>query len=396
MTGADRPAILVVFYANPDHYPPTRNAIVMLRERFRVHLVCRNDAGPALMTWPDDVRVERVGPAISERERAEGRASAKLREYLGFVRAVRRALAAGRPAVAFAYEPHALAALALAGCRAPIVYQRHELEIGSEVALPWTSMQTWILALARRIGRRAAVVVFPEKNRAEIYQRAVGDPRPAMIVPNFPMLSAFPAPSPWTEILEARRRTRQILYRGSIGSDNGVFEMVRAMGHLDAGFSLRLCGRAAPEVVREIEAVAASIGVAGRVRYDGVVPYERLNRETALAAVGLVLYQQRAGNNLVLNATATNKLYEYAACGVPVVAPDWPSYRDFFAGDAWVELADASDPAAVARAIERIFEDPGRYEERCRAARRAFEERFNYDAVFAPLLDRIAGLAGGA
>jgi len=389
--GGPSPTLLVVFYANPDRYPPTRNAILLFRERFRVHLVCRNNADPASTTWPDDVRVERVGAPASDREKATAPAAAKTLEYLAFVRAVRRALSADRPRVVYAYEPHALSALALAGCRAPIVYHRHESE--EEGSFPWRSLQTWILALARHQARRTSLVVFPEQRRAETYQRLAGDPRPVLLVPNFPLLSAFPPPSPWPAILDARWRERVVLYRGAIGRDNGILQMVRALPHLDPGISLRLCGGATPEFEREIQTLAAGLGVASRVRYDGFVPFDRLNRETVAAAAGMVLYQQIHANN-EFNVSATNKLYEYAACGVPVVMPGSRGYRDFFAGESWVEHADPADPASVAAALQRLFADRGRYEERCQAARRAFEVRFNFDAVFAPLLDRVVALAG--
>lgn len=391
MSPGDKPALLVVFYANPDRYPPTYNAIRLLSARFRVRVICRANADPPSVTWPAEVRVDRVGPAVPEREKYTASIGAKLGEYLAFVWAVRRALAADRPEVAYAYEPHAVTALGLAGCRARTVYQRHEIEeLGP---IDRRSLQGWILALSWRFGRRADLLVFPEKRRAELYQRFVGDPRAPLIVPNFPLLSAFAAPTGWPAILEARWREKVLLYRGAIGASNGILQMVRALPDLDAAITLRLCGGAEPEFARELRATATALGVAERVRSDGFVPYDRLNRETVGAAVGLVLYQ-RVQANLEFNATATNKLYEYAACGVPVVVPDRPGFRAFLAGESWVEYAEADSPASVANAVRRLFADRARYEERAVAARRAFEERFNYEAVFAPLRDAVLALAG--
>lgn len=387
----EKPALLVVFYANPDRYPPTYNAVRLLREHFRVRVICRANADPPSVTWPDDVRVDRVGPAVPDHEKYTVSSAAKLREYLGFVWAVRRALAADRPQVAYAYEPHALTALGLAGCRARTVYHRHEIEdLGP---IDRRSLQGWILALSWRFGRRADLLVFPEQHRADMYQRFVGDPRSPLIVPNFPLLSAFAAPTDWPAILEARWREKVLLYRGAIGAYNGILQMVRALPDVDAAITLRLCGGAEPEFARALRALATELCVAGRVRHDGFVPYDRLNRETVGAAVGLVLYQ-RVQANLEFNATATNKLYEYAACGVPVVVPDRPSFRAFLSGESWVEYADAAEPASVASAVGRLFADRAQYEERARAARRAFEERFNYEAVFAPLRARVLALAG--
>ena len=377
-------ALLVVFYADPDGYPPTVNAVRLLAEHFRVRILARAEAQARGITWPEGIRIDRLGPGLSTRERDAAPAADKLREYLAFILAVRRALAEDRPSVVYAYEPHALGALALSGCRAPIVYHRHE----SEAPFVWKNLQSWIGLLALRRAPRAELVVFPERLRAAEYQRLSGDDRPPLVVPNFPLRAAFPPPD-LAALIPERLRGPVAHYRGAVGSENGIVQMVGALRHLSPAISLRVSGRAEPAFVRELEGLAASLGCAGRLRYDGFVPFEQLNVETARSAVGLVLYQA-VSNNLTNNVSATNKLYEYAACGLPVVVPDRPAFREFLAGEAWVEYADARDPASIARAIEACLSGgPARYEQRARAARRAFEERLNFEAVFGPLLDRI-------
>src|SRR5262245_47362268 len=97
------PPLLVVFYANPDFYPPTFNAIRILREHFAVTVVCRN-VDDRTLAWPEDVRIERVGEHATGRAKMELSAAAKLREHLAFVWAVRRAIHAIRPRVVYAYE----------------------------------------------------------------------------------------------------------------------------------------------------------------------------------------------------------------------------------------------------------------------------------------------------
>lgn len=386
-----KPALLVTLYGNPDRYPPTYNAVLLLRDRFRVRVLCRANADAPGVSWPADVRVDRVGPALADREKNAQPAAVKLREYLGFAWAVRAALAEDRPPVVFAYEPHALVALALAGRRARVVYQRHEIEEPGPIDR--RSLQGWILYASWRLSRRADLVVFPEPTRAALHQRVTEDRRAPLIVPNFPLRRVFPEPEPFAEVIAARWDRRTLLYRGAIGADNGIVQMVRALPLLEGSIVLRLCGGADIEFARTFRALAVDLGVEDRLRYDGFVPYERLNRETAQAIAGLVLYQPKM-TNLAFNATATNKLYEYAACGVPVVVPDNAAFRSFLSGESWVEFADPTDPSAVAAAVSRLLADREVYAARCFAARRAFEARFNYEAVFAPLRERLLALAG--
>jgi len=92
--------------------------------------------------------------------------------------------------------------------------------------------------------------------------------------------------------------------------------------------------------------------------------------------------------------SASNKLFEYAAMGLPVVVPDRESYRDFLGDAEWVSYADVAHPRSIAHAIASIFADRERYVAMSRAARRAFEEKYNYERVFAPALERILELSG--
>jgi len=385
-----RPSLLVVFYADPDRYPPTYSAVCLLAQHFRVRIICRKTADPPSVTWPEGVRVDRIGLGGAAARRMQASHAGKIAEFFHFAWAVRSALAAERPRLVYAYESHALVTLRLGGCQAPIVYHRHDLEeLGP---IDRRSLGGWALLWARRLGRSADLVVMPEKQRLIDYQRFVGDDRPGIVVPNFPLRASFPPPDDWRRVFEERARQVEVLFRGGIGRDNGVLEIVRAIPHLDRSISLRLCGEAAPDFLRQIEALAAELGVADRVRYDGYVPYPRLNRETLRASVGVALYRP-TNINLRHSASAANKLYEYAACGVPIIVPDQPSLRSFLAGEPWVAHVDAHDPADVARAIEALISTREGYEARCLAARRAFEERFNYDVVFQPLLSTILALA---
>ncbi len=384
----DAPRLLVAFYANPDNYPPTYNAISLLRAHFSVRVVCRRTERES-RDYPADVRLSRVGPAQSAAQAAAQSHVAKVADYARFVRALRRAIREDRPRVVYAYDPHALVAVALAGGGAPVVYQRHEVDELDR--LGHRTFGDWIVRASLPLSRRAAIVVFPEKRRAEYYARFVPGLREPMIVPNFPLLASFPAPD-LDALAGPRFERRQVFYRGSIGAANGLREAVRAFARVATPATLRLCGSGPPDLLRELDDLARQLGARDRVDFAGFVPFDQLNREALAGSVGLLLYRA-VDTNWANSASAVNKIYEYAACGLPALAPDRVSYREFLGREAWVELVDVDDPAAIAAGIERVLSDRARYAERCRAARRAFEERFNYETSFAPLRDRIVALA---
>lgn len=388
MTAPARPRLLVVFYANPDHYPPTFNAVSLLCEHFDVHVVCRKSDRETRL-WPAGVRLTRVGPSRNHAEAMAVSKAEKLGEFLAFVWAVRSAIAEQKPAIVLAYEPHGFTASSLAGCRVPLVYQRHEVE--ELDALSRRSLGGWVSRYALQKSDTAALLVFPEAHRAAYYQRFVKLRREPMIVPNFPLRSSFPEPD-FARLLPERARARHVLYRGAIGPANGLREAISAMPHLDAAITLRLCGASDPAYRDELEQLAIAEGVRDRVELTGFIQFDELNRRSQCASVGLMLYQP-IGTNWTFIATANNKLFEYAACGVPALAPDRLAFQELVGNEGFVELVDESDPRAIAAAVERILASPEAYEARSRLARKRFEEQFNYERVFQPMLTRMRELA---
>lgn len=113
-----------------------------------------------------------------------------------------------------------------------------------------------------------------------------------------------------------------------------------------------------------LEALAARLGVADRVRLVGPVPHARLPRYYTAADV-MVLASSREG--------WANVLLESMACGTPVVAtPAWGSREAVAAPQAGVVIDEAT-PEALAAGIARVLADPP-----ARAATRAYAERFGW------------------
>jgi glycosyltransferase involved in cell wall biosynthesis len=112
------------------------------------------------------------------------------------------------------------------------------------------------------------------------------------------------------------------------------------------------------------------------------------------SSLGLVLYGSSTVNEEHMGS-ASNKLFEYAARGIPVVVPDRRSFREFLVGESWVAYADPRNRESMANAIRGIFADQYRYTAMCYAARRAFEQKYNYEHVFAPVIQRLLQLTAG-
>ena len=387
-----KPRLLITIYANPDYYPPTVYAVRLLSSYFRIHILCRNMDEP-VREWPADVTIERFGEYAPVGDKEAASAAAKLSEYAKFVTRTRALITQLQPATVYAYDPHAFVASMIGriGRRStPLIFHLHELP---ETDLPWSSLQKWVDIAALRGTSSADALVFPEKYRARHWLAAAGDSRVPIIVPNCPERAYFAAPEDWSATIAARYQARELVYVGQAAADNGHLEGLRALAMTDGGIRMQVIGGYRQDFAARFNTLAHELGVAERVSLDGWLPQAELIARASAASAGLSLHKPVL-RGLEYLGSASNKLFEYAAMGLPVVVPERASYRDFLGDAEWVTYADIDEPKSIARAMSSIFADRERYASMSRAARRAFEEQYNYERVFAPALERIFELSG--
>ncbi|MCC6618627.1 MAG: glycosyltransferase [Chloroflexi bacterium] len=141
----------------------------------------------------------------------------------------------------------------------------------------------------------------------------------------------------------------------------------------------------------EVEATIERTDTAARVTLHGRVPMDELPRLLARADIGLVPSLPEP----YMEYSLSTKLLEFAAMGVPVVATDLATFRHHFT-DAALRYVPGADPAAIARAVEALADDPagttamGLEAQRQAAAYDWEVQKARYLEVVARLIDRRA------
>jgi len=157
---------------------------------------------------------------------------------------------------------------------------------------------------------------------------------------------------------------RTLLSVGHLIERKGHDLVIRALEHLP-DVDLIVAGDG-PERGR-LQRLAAKLGLAGRVRFAGVVEHENLPGLYS-AVDALVLASSREG--------WPNVLLEALACGTPVIATkNWGTPEIVTAPEAGL-LVDERTPEALAAAAERLLQAPPH-----RAMTRRFAEAFSWDAT---------------
>jgi glycosyltransferase involved in cell wall biosynthesis len=133
-----------------------------------------------------------------------------------------------------------------------------------------------------------------------------------------------------------------------------------------------------------IERAAASLGVAGRIRFAGQVPRDQVAEQLAAIDVGAVA-DDRTGY------ASPMKLVEYMAMGKPVVAPDLANIRDILTGGREGLLFAPGDPGSMASCLDELTSPVVRAEIGLRARGRVLQE-LNWLAHARTIVDAVAGM----
>ncbi|MBD2164356.1 glycosyltransferase [Calothrix membranacea FACHB-236] len=381
-------SIGIIIYANPDHYPPTINAVHLLAEHFDfdIVLIARNQ-DPPVWQYPANVRVHRIGKYTSVREREQQSALTKVWEYINFVTQASRLLQ--NVSLIYAYDAFGFVAAYLGQMMKlrsiPLIYHNHDLS-GQSFVL--SSLSGWVQKAEQKLVHQANLVVFPSQERALLFKKLTNFQGEIIIVPNFPRKSYFKANPQFQNIIYERLQKNTILLQGTISIKNSLLELINALSYIDDSVELKLIGPMEKEDKDLMADVAIRNQLTERVKYHPPVPYHELPTHTWAATVGVCLYKKTDINHQTMG-TASNKIYEYAACGLPVIVSDQPDYRENLGGEIWVRFADPDNPESIAYAVKDIFTNEEKYAKLCLAARTAFEEKYNYESAFSSLYTKI-------
>lgn len=115
------------------------------------------------------------------------------------------------------------------------------------------------------------------------------------------------------------------------------------------------------------------------------VPMQQVPGILRTCDVGLIAYGRGLGTD-----SLPNRLFEYMAAGLPIVAPTYSlEIARIIEAEGCGLLADFEDPQSIAEAIVRLRHEPALCREMGRRARAAFVARHNWEAEVQPVVDRI-------
>ncbi|WP_214721100.1 glycosyltransferase [Exiguobacterium sp. s192] len=215
--------------------------------------------------------------------------------------------------------------------------------------------------------------------RADYHASLYGE-RPA-VLHNYPFYhEEVPQPRSVHEEIGIKEDEPILLYQGGIQEGRGLERLIEAMPFVRRGTLLFIGdGKIKPR----LQELAAQSPERERIHFIDKVPLDQLPSYTAAATVGFQVLQNICFNHY---SASSNKLFEYMAALVPVVAADLPEIRRVVETEGVGLLVDVESPEAIAVAVNQIVEEDGlrqAMKERTKQARR----KYNWDKEKHHLLD---------
>ena len=266
------------------------------------------------------------------------------------------------------------------------VYDSHELwaeqEFEAGVKAKWRTLEaTWI-------GAADAVVAVNISIAEELKRRYKLSQVAVVHNAEYPLVPARIKPRLLHQYFGLPPEARIVLFQGGYSATRNLDNLIGAFAQVqDPSLHLVMLGWG--EMRGRLERMVHKRNLAARVHFHPKVAQDVLLSYTQSADLGIIPYRPVCLNT---RFCTPNKLFEFIAAGLPIVASDLPELRRFVVGLDIGLVGDTASAQGIAALLDKFFADPAqatRFTANMPAAQRraswAVEEVVFMDAVHAAL-----------
>ena len=203
------------------------------------------------------------------------------------------------------------------------------------------------------IARSADIVILPNKDRADVFRQQTDRQGEINIVWNVPSLEEIELYS------KKNNREKKLFYHGSLNETLLPVSILDALSELDSDISLVFAGYSAGlnyDYAEWYLEQANIRGLEGRVRYLGSFSRKDLLDECSNFMVGLALFPETSDNiNIKFLPGASNKVFDYLACGLDLIITDTDDWRFLLAGSGVGYFCNSHDVEKISNAMKQAI-----------------------------------------
>ena len=184
-----------------------------------------------------------------------------------------------------------------------------------------------------------------------------------------------------------QRVSGQVCYIGGISVERGIKEVITALTLTRNNVSLALAGKFhSAQLEQDIQ---NEIGWK-KTNFIGFVERKEIQELLSITQIGLVTLYPTVS---YLDSLPV-KLFEYMCAGIPVIASDFPLWREIVLKHNCGLCVDPKNPEEIARAIDYLIDNPSLAEEMGKNGFKAVQTEFNWTNEEAKLLKFYENMIG--
>ena len=369
--------ILYIQYTNPGGYPPLEHSSrILAKADWKVLFLGTGTSGSNSLDFPmhENITVRRMSFC--------GGGWRQKLHFGSYCFWVLWSILTWRPDWVYASDPFScpLAALAICMPGVRVLYHEHDAPANNS----GSQFLRFILRARRYVARHAEICVLPNAARLERFKLECGPLKASECVWNCPALSEVSGPR------EEVAASVWLLYHGSIVPERLPPTALDALALLPPTVRMRVVGYetvGSRGYVGELQRRARESGLESRVEFLGTLPQRSdLLRTTLRSDIGLALMPLNStDHNCETMAGASNKAFDYLACGVPLIVSDLAEWKNFFVEPGYGLACDPTKPESIAGAISKLIGNLEVMRQMGDAGRLRILSEWNYENKFFPV-----------
>lgn len=372
--------LVIGIYYHPEAYPPTLNAVQELSKCFEHITIVHRPHLKGSWKYPENVKAIASGSYVTGAQQERAPVTKKVLYFRKFMADLLKAIRAERASVVLLYDVHALFAYRmirpLIGGKHIAWYHNHdvsELERERKYSIGWFACKT-----EKKIFKDLDIFTLPTADRLRYFPMHTFKGK-SFVVPNYPSLQFYGSFYKPKMPADAVR----LIFQGRIGEGHGFEEIIPLLAQMINGKQLQLVlkGYCDEEYKQRLLELAGEYKVSDKLIFAGFTAYEEVPKLAATCHIGIGIFAKQETMHMTLG-TASNKLYEYAAVGLPILYLNEPHFSQYLKQYEWA-IPVQLNTASIRDAIESIVTNYAQYSA---AAYDSFRRSLNFEGAFGPVI----------
>lgn len=371
--------LVIGIYYHPEAYPPTLNAVSELSKCFDGITIVHRPHLKGTWQYPVNVQAVASGSYITSVGQEQSSLPKKVNFFRQFVFDLWKAIKQSKADIVLLYDVHALFAYYLIrrfiSKKHAIWYHNHdvfELKDQRKHSIGWYACKA-----EKKIFSKLQLFTLPTAERLAYFPMDQFSGK-YFVIPNYPSLQFY------SRFYHPKKLNGEVklIFQGRIYEGHGLEEIIPLLAEKIGGRQLQLVlkGHCPEDYKQKLLAQASALNVTQMLSFAGFTPYEEVPRLAASCHIGIGIFSKKETMHVTLG-TASNKLYEYAAVGLPVLYLAEAHFSRYLQQYEWAFPVTLST-TSIREAIVAIIQN---YEYYSASAHESFTQGLNFEAFFSPV-----------